>query len=223
MRCNAIIIDDEKNSRDALQKKVEQYCPEVHIVALCENAIAGIDKIEGLQPDIVFLDIEMPRMNGFTMLQQLTRRDFEVIFTTAYDHYAIQAFRFSALDYLVKPIEAEELMDAVHKAVERRQSTATNHRIENLLHNYLSEKNASTRIVIPSLEGLQFVEMEDIIYLEASSNYTIIFLQNGPRIAVSKTLKEFNEMLPSSVFIRIHNSYLVNKNHLVKYNKGEGG
>lgn len=223
MKCTAIIVDDEKNSRDALQKKLQQYCPDVQIVAMCENAMVGIESIESLRPDIVFLDVEMPRMNGFTMLQQLAKRNFEVIFTTAYDHYAVQAIRFSALDYLVKPIEAEELIQAVGRAIDRRQSASVNERIENLLHNYLGEKSSPTRIAISSMEGLQFIEVADIIYLEAESNYTMIFLQSGQRLTASKTLKEFDELLPSSVFIRIHHSYLINKNHMLKYLKGEGG
>src|SRR5215212_9706216 len=159
MRFTAIITDDEMNSRDSLQKKIMQYCPELSIVSLCEDAEAGIAAIEALQPDIVFLDVEMPRMNGFTMLQQLKNRDFELIFTTAYDHYAIQAIRYSALDYLVKPIEAEELVKAVNRAIEKRQIPAANQRIENLLHNMLLEKNVATRIAIPSFESVQFIEV----------------------------------------------------------------
>ena len=219
----SVIIDDEKNSRDALQKKIIQYCPELSVISLCENGEEGIAAVETLKPDIVFLDVEMPRMNGFTMLQQVKNRDFELIFTTAYDHYAIQAIRFSALDYLVKPIEAEELVHAVKRAVEKRQIPAANQRIENLLHNLLDEKSIPSRIAIPSLEGLQFIEMNDIIYLEAKSNYTEIYMQQGPKITVSKTLKDFDELLPSTVFIRIHHSYLINKNHVLKYLKGEGG
>jgi two-component system, LytTR family, response regulator len=223
MKFTAIIIDDEKNSRDALHKKIQQYYPELEIIALCEDGTAGIEKIETLQPDIVFLDVEMPRINGFTMLQQLKNRDFELIFTTAYDHYAIQAIRFSALDYLIKPIEAEELVKAVTRAIEKRKAPVANQRIENLLHNFLNQKNSSSRIAIPSLEGLQFIEVDEIIYLEAKSNYTEIYLQQGPRITVSKTLKEFEELLPASSFIRIHHSHLINKNHVLKYLKGEGG
>jgi two-component system LytT family response regulator len=223
MKFTAIIIDDEKNSRDALQKKIMQYCAELSVISLCENGEEGISSIETLKPDLVFLDVEMPRMNGFTMLQQLENRDFELIFTTAYDHYAIQAIRFSALDYLVKPIEAEELVRAVKRATEKRQTPAANQRIENLLHNFLNEKNSPARFAIPSLEGLQFIEVADIIYLEAKSNYTEIYMQNGPKLTVSKTLKEFDELLPSSFFIRIHHSHLINKNHIIKYLKGEGG
>jgi len=165
----------------------------------------------------------MPRMNGFIMLQQLQHRDFELIFTTAYDHYAIQAIRFSALDYLVKPIEIGTLKEAVERAREKKQTNSPNQRIETLLYNLLDEKNAHTRIAIPSMEGLQFVEIADIIYLEAESNYTFINLQPPSRITVSKTLKDFEDLLPPATFIRIHHSFLINKNHIRKYLKGEGG
>jgi two-component system LytT family response regulator len=223
MKYTAIIIDDEKNSRDSLQKKIIQYCPALSVVSLCENGEEGIHAIESLQPDMVFLDVEMPRMNGFNMLQQLKNRDFELIFTTAYDHYAIQAIRFSALDYLVKPIEAENLIQAVSRAMEKRKTPASNQRIETLLYNLIDEKKFPQRIAIPSLEGLQFIEIAGILYLEAKSNYTEIYLQYGPRLTVSKTLKDFDELLPPSLFIRIHHSHLINKNHVLKYLKGEGG
>lgn len=219
----AIIIDDESNSRNALQQKLLSYCPDISMVAECESGEEGIIAINSHKPDIVFLDVEMPRMNGFVMLQQLPLRNFELIFTTAYDHYAIQAIRFSALDYLVKPIEIEALKEAVEKARLRKQPDIPNQRIETLLHNLLLERSQNNRIAIPSQEGLQFVELADIIYLEAESNYTYIYLQATGRILVSKTLKDFGELLPPSVFFRIHHSFLINKNHVRKYLRGEGG
>jgi two-component system LytT family response regulator len=223
MRCTAIIIDDERNSRDSLQKKILQYCKDLEIVAICENGEEGLEKIELLQPDIVFLDVEMPRMNGFTMLQQLKTRQFELIFTTAYDHYAIRAIRFSALDYLVKPIEAEDLRQAVERAFEKKRHAASNPRIDTLLHNLREEKNSQQKIVFSSLEGFQFVKVEKIIYLEAKSNYTEVYLDDEPKLTISKTLKDFEELLSPAIFIRIHHSWIINKNHIRKYIKGEGG
>lgn len=223
MELTAIIIDDEKNSRDSLLKKIAQHCDNIEVVALCENAEEGIRAIDSVKPGIVFLDVEMPRMNGFTMLQQLANRDFELIFTTAYDHYAIQAIRYSALDYLVKPIETADLVSAVNRAVEKRKAPVANQRIENLLHNLVQDKNYRQRIAIPSLEGLQFIEQDDILYLEAKSNYTEIYLTERQKITVSKTLKDFEELLPTAVFIRIHHSHLINKHHVLKYIRGEGG
>jgi two-component system LytT family response regulator len=219
----AIIIDDEASSRNALRQKLVNYCTGVTIVADCENGEEGIKNIEEKKPDIVFLDVEMPRMNGFTMLQQLHNRDFELIFITAYDHYAIKAIKFSALDYLVKPVEIEDLKAAVEKAVHKRKHSPGNERVELLLQNLMNEKKEQQRVAIPSMEGLQFISMSDIIYLEAQSNYTIIYLADSYKLTVSKTLKDFEELLPSPLFIRIHHSYLINKNHVTRYIKGEGG
>jgi len=219
----AIIIDDESSSRNSLRQKLVANFPDLKIIAECENGEQGIETIESKKPDIVFLDVEMPRMNGLVMLQQLNNRNFELIFTTAYDHYAIQAIRFSALDYLVKPIEIEDLKAAVHKAEQKKEKQSSNERIENLLHNLLLETNQPHRIAIPSHEGLLFTEISDILYLEAESNYTFIFLTDGKKITVTKTLKDFEELLPSHVFIRIHHSHIINKDHIQKYIRGEGG
>ncbi len=219
----AVLIDDESSSRNSLHQKLVTHCPNITILAECDSGEEGIKAIQTHDPDIVFLDVEMPRMNGFVMLQQLEQRSFELIFTTAYDHYAISAIRFSALDYLVKPIEIKTLKEAVERAREKIQTDLPNQRIETLLHNLIDEKNLHNRIAIPSLEGLQFIDITDIIYLEAESNYSFIYLQTATRITVSKTLKDFEELLPSHTFIRIHHSYIINKNHVRKYLKGEGG
>lgn len=219
----AIIIDDESSSRNALKQKLIHHCKEVQIISECENGEEGIKSIEENKPDIVFLDVEMPRINGFTMLQQITNRDFEVIFTTAYDHYAIKAIRISAIDYLVKPIEVEELKTAVELAKQKRLQQNPNKRIDNLLNNISEEKEMLTRIAISSMEGLLFVNIGDIIYLEAESNYTLLYLTGSKKITVSKTLKEFEELLPPLIFIRIHHSYIINKKFIQRYIKGEGG
>ncbi|MEP7144756.1 MAG: LytTR family DNA-binding domain-containing protein [Ferruginibacter sp.] len=219
----AIIIDDETNSRNALRQKLGNHCTGVTIIAECENGEEGIKNIEEKKPDIVFLDVEMPRMNGFTMLQQLKNKNFEVIFITAYDHYAIKAIKFSALDYLVKPVEVEELKTAVEKVTQKRNQPAVNNRVELLLQNFLEEKTAHQRIAISSMEGLLFIATDEIIYLEANSNYTSFFLTGHRKIIATKTLKDFEELLPASVFIRIHHSYIINKNQVEKYIKGEGG
>ena len=219
----AIIIDDETSSRNALRQKLQNHCPEVTIIAECENGEEGIENIEEKKPDIIFLDVEMPRMNGFTMLQQLKNKNFEVIFITAYDHYAIRAIKVSALDYLVKPVEVEDLKSAVEKAAQKRKQPPGNSRVELLLQNLLDEKKEHQRIAISSMEGLQFVVTDDIIYMEANSNYTIFFLTGNRKVTATKTLKDFEELLPASIFIRIHHSYLINKNGVEKYIKGDGG
>jgi two-component system, LytTR family, response regulator len=219
----AILVDDEENSLSSLKEKLLSHCPQVSIIALCNNAAKGIEAIDNLKPDIVFLDIEMPVMNGFIMLQQLTYKNFELIFTTAYDHYAIKAIRYSALDYLVKPIEIEDLKAAVNKAEEKRNRSYPNPQIELLVEQLINKKNAFNRIAIPTTEGLQFIKVEDIIYLEASVNYTYIFTGEKKKYIVSRTLKDFEDMLPDEIFLRIHNSYIINKNFVEKYIRGDGG
>ena len=219
----AIIVDDETSSRNALRQKLNNYCTNVTIIAECENGEEGIENIEKKKPDIVFLDVEMPRMNGFTMLQQLKDKNFEVIFITAYDQYAIKAIRYSALDYLVKPVEIDDLKNAVNRAIEKRSAVKPNAQIELLIENMVTEKMKFKRISIPTTQGLQFIRIDDIIYLEASVNYTKFHICNNIKFTVSKTLKDFEDILPSDVFIRIHNSYIINKNYVEKYIRGEGG
>ncbi len=219
----AIIVDDEPNSLNALKNKLSRYCPEVSLIAECASAEEGIRVIEERHPDIVFLDVEMPRMNGFVMLQHLSNRDFELIFTTAYDQYAIEAIRASALDYLVKPVEVVELKASVDRAIQKRHLPEGTTRIETLLHNLISDNRTTRRIAIPSMEGFQFVDTDSIQYLEAFSNYTILYMQGNQKITVSRTLKDFEELLPPAVFIRIHHSYIINKYQVARYIKGEGG
>lgn len=219
----AIIIDDETSSRNSLRQKLTNHCTEIEIIGECENGEAGIKMLTNKKPDIVFLDVEMPRMNGFTMLQQLPQKNFEVIFITAYDHYAIKAIKFSALDYLVKPVAIEDLKTAIEKAAQKRKQSQGNERLELLLENLMTYNKELHRIAIPSMEGLQFVETGHIIYLEANSNYTCFYLINNTKITVAKTLKDFEELLPTSIFMRIHHSYIINKNLVKKYIKGEGG
>lgn len=220
---NAILVDDEESNISSLKEKMNRHCPQVKIIATCDTAQKAINAINSLQPDLVFLDIEMPVMNGFLMLQQLNFKNFELIFTTAYDHYAIKAIRFSALDYLVKPIEIEELKTAINRAEEKKKSLTSNDQLQLLLENLASKKNKSLRIAIPTTEGLQFVKVNDIIYLEANVNYTHIFLSENKKYIVCHTLKDFEEMLSADTFLRIHNSYIINKNFAEKYIRGEGG
>ena len=216
----AVLIDDDESNLNALGEKLYRHCPQVTVIARCDHAEKGIEAIENLKPQIVFLDIEMPETNGFVMLQQLKNRNFELIFVTAYNHYAIKAIRFSALDYLLKPVEAEELKAAVHRAEQAIREKSGNPQIELLLDHL--EKRKLSRIAIPTSDGLQFIQLDQIIYLEANANYTNIFLPAGKHL-VSRPLKEFEEILPADFFIRIHHSYIINKNAVEKYIRGEGG
>ena len=217
----AILIDDDQSNLNVLNERIAKHCPQVEVVALCDNAIDGKKAIEEQQPDIVFLDIEMPVMNGFVMLQQLTFRNFALIFVTAYDHYAIKAIRYSAIDYLVKPVDIEELKAAVEKAAENRKNLSGQSQLELLLDNI--HKKQTRRISIPTAEGLQFINIDDIVYLEASDNYSIIYLNSKQKFIVSRTLKDFEELLPAETFVRIHHSSIINKNYVEKYIRGDGG
>lgn len=217
----AIIIDDDESNLSAMKEKLLKHCPEVNILSLCDNAKTGIEMIDSLHPDLVFLDIEMPVMNGFVMLQRLTFRDFQLIFVTAYDHYAIKAIRYSALDYLVKPADIDELKEAVRKGIENTNKKSTSFQLD-MLQEYITKKQ-HRRIPIPTADGLQFIELEEIIYLEASNNYTNIFLVSAKKILVSRTLKEFEDLLPAESFLRIHHSSIINSSFVVRYIRGEGG
>ena len=215
-----ILIDDDESNLSALSEKLK-HCPQVEIVARCESAEKGIEAIESLRPDLVFLDIEMPVMNGFVMLQQLEYKNFELIFVTAYDHYAIKAIRYSALDYLVKPVDIEELKQAVEKAAHNRTNRTSSQQVALLLEHF--QKKQLRRITVPTGDGLQFINLEDIIYLEASNNYTTIFLVNDRKFLVSRTLKDFEELLPQERFLRIHHSTIIHTFYVEKYIRGEGG
>ncbi len=220
---NCIIVDDEMKSRESLKILVEDFCEGVKVSALCQNVDEGLKAIETYKPKIVFLDIQMQRETGFDLLERIKKVDFEVIFTTAYSEYAIKAFKFSAIDYLLKPIDIEELKRAIAK-VEQKTSGDFSSRLEHLVQN-LKSNNSHQRfkLALPSSDGLVFVKVEDIVYCEASSNYTNIFMSDGKKYVVSRTLKEYEDLLGEQDFFRIHNSYLINLNSIKKYVRGEGG
>jgi two-component system, LytTR family, response regulator len=220
MMLTAIIIDDELKGRIALKQKLHDYCPGVQLAGEAANGEEGLKLIEKHQPQIVFLDIEMPRMDGFEMLHRLPQKNFHLVFTTAYDQYAIKAIRFAAFDYLLKPVDIDELKAAIHKmTAELPQNKDRLEVLEQNLHN----KNALNKIAIPTLEGLLFFNVSDIIHLEAQSNYTIIYFVNHPKLIASRTLKEFEELLPGDVFFRPHHSHIINLHYIKKYMKGDGG
>lgn len=219
----AILIDDDESNISSMKEKLARHCPQVQVIAASESAKEAIALIENHKPDLVFLDIEMPVMNGFTLLQQIENRNFELIFVTAYDHYAIKAIRFSALDYLVKPVEPDELKAAVERAVQKRNHNVPNERLEVLLENLSNPKTQCKRIAIPGRDGLHFVHVADIVYLEASNNYTTIYTVLNEKHVASQTIKDFEETLPPEHFIRIHNSYIINKDFAQRYIRGEGG
>lgn len=218
----AIIIDDEIKGRSALRQKLKDYCPKVEVLGEAENGAEGIKLIESVHPKIVFLDIEMPHMNGFEMLQQIKTKNFHVIFTTAYDQYAIKAIKYAAFDYLLKPIDIEELQTAVRNVEAQVAIHNTDERLETLVQN-LSAKNHIKKIAVPTMDGLLFFNLSDIIYMQAESNYTVIYFINHPKLVASRTLGDFEELLPADQFYRSHHSFLINLNHIKRYIKGDGG
>lgn len=220
---NAIIIDDEFDGREALKLSIERFCPEINILELCTNADEGIKSILSKQPNLVFLDVQMPHKSGFNMLEELGEFNFEVIFVTAHDKYAIKAIKFSALDYLLKPVDIDDLQKAILKATTRIEQKDSNHHYASLLKNIHYSNQKIDKIAIPTLEGILFESTNDIIYCEADGNYTTLMMKAGHKIVVSKSLKDFDNMLSESGFFRVHHTYLINLKHIKKYIKGEGG
>jgi len=216
----AIIVDDEKNGRENLRGLLNQYCPEVTLVAEAQNAIQAIDLIQEHQPDLVFLDIEMPGGNGFKVLEFFKEPQFSVIFVTAYDHYAIQAIRFSALDYILKPIDVLLLKSAVNRFVE--QKSTEDRRLEQFLKNGYRE-NGNKRIALPMADKINYIEINCIIKCQGEANYTRFYLTGGKEYLVSKSLVEYEEILNGFGFIRTHKSFVVNVSHIVSFVKADGG
>lgn len=217
-----MIIDDEPYCCDALEILLQRYCPQVQVTGVCHSGKEAIAQLNVQQPHLLFLDIEMPQMNGFEMLEKLPGINFELIFTTSYDQYAIKAIRFSALDYLLKPIDRMELVQAVQK-VSKRAGQPLPQQLEILLQKMQAPQGFVQRIALPTMEGLQLVPIDNIISCTSSSNYTVFHLKGKEKITVSRTLKEAEEMLEEYGFLRVHHSYLVNLNEINKYVKGEGG
>lgn len=219
----AIIIDDEVHCQDTLSLLLKEYCPDVAICEQCRSAQKGLDAIDKHKPDLVFLDIEMPAMNGFEMLEQFDDIPFAVIFTTSYDQYAIKAIRFSALDYLLKPIDPAELVSAIKKVQEQRHLPFAE-QFQMLLKQVNGKNSGFNKIAVPTSEGFELVPAEQVLYCEANDNYTHLFLKNKNKIIACRTLKEMEEQLQDfKFFIRVHHSYLANLNEVTKYVRGEGG
>src|SRR4051812_17736810 len=219
----SILVDDEVHCLDTLSILLKEYCPEVQVLQRCSSAKTALEAIEKLKPSLVFLDIEMPAMNGFELLEQFDEIPFAVIFTTSYDQYAIKAIRFSALDYLLKPIDPKELIVAVHKVQTQKQLPAAE-QFQMLLSHVQNKETGFKKIAVPTSEGFELIPADQILRCEADDNYTHLFLKNKNKIVACRTLKEVEEQLADfSYFIRVHHSHLVNINEVTKYVRGEGG
>ncbi len=219
-----ILVDDEPRGLASLQKLLQINCTDVDVVACCTNVEEAKVKIDQLQPELVFLDIAMPVKNGFDLLKEIKEPGFEVVFVTAHNQFMIEAFHFSAIDYLLKPVDDDLLVDAVARAKKRVAEKKNGKNIETLVHN-IQQKNSpfNMKLCIPSLKGFQVVELNDILYAESSGNYTNFYFNNQPRICTSKPLHEYEELLADSGFIRVHKSFIINLVHVKEYIRGEGG
>lgn len=221
---NAVIIDDEINNIDNLEGLLKKYCPQVQVTGTAMNADEGITLIKKLQPKLIFLDIQMPGKNGFDMLSDLPDHNFEIILITAHDQYGIKAIKFSAVDYLLKPLDIEELKRAIQKAAQRIKEKMQNHELENLLQLLKNrEEKSAHKLALPTLKETRFVSPRDIIRCESSNAYTSFYISTGEKIVVSKPIYEYEELLSDFGFIRCHQSHLVNKEYIKSWVKGDGG
>jgi two-component system LytT family response regulator len=219
----AILIDDEVHCLDTLNMMIDDYCPEVQVMDQCMSGKKALEIIEKIKPELVFLDIEMPTMNGFDLLEQFKQIPFSIIFTTSYDQYAIKAIRYSALDYLLKPVDPKELIAAVNK-VKIQKNLPSEEQFRMLLNQVQHKEIPFTKIAIPTIEGFELIRADLVVRCEADNNYTHLYLKEKKKITACRTLKEMEEQLEGfTSFIRVHNSTIVNLNEVTKYIRGEGG
>jgi two-component system, LytTR family, response regulator len=220
----AIIIDDEPDGISILKKMLSLNCKQVKVIATCSNAAEGKLKTEELDPDLIFLDIQMPGKSGLEMLTELDTKNFEVIFVTAHNQYMLQALQFSAADYLLKPVDEDRLIEAIERVEKKRQQKGDNKSIEALLYNVQKTSTPNEmKLCIPTLKGFVILKLEDIIVCEAEKNYTIIHLHGKKPLTVSRPLLEYEKILEGTTFLRIHRTYLINLQHVKEYHRGEGG
>ena len=221
MRIKSIIVDDEKHGRENLAGILRQYCPDVDLLGDADSVDAAVLLIQKTNPDLVFLDIEMPKANGFQLLERLMNFRFEVIFVTAYDNYAIKAIRFSAADYILKPINLNDLQIAVSKVAERIHQKQENQRMKQLVYNISQPQNP--RIGLPTGDRIEFIEVQKIIRCQGEGNYSHIWFEGNKHLLVAKTLVEFEDLLQEYSFFRVHKTHLVNLKQVVAYEKTDGG
>ncbi len=219
----ALIIDDEKPARDKLLMLVQQhFAGRISVIAQCEDGEQAVVAIAEHRPDLLFLDVEMPKLTGFDVLRKSDLQGIEVIFTTAYDHYAIKAIKFAAVDYLLKPIDIDQLREAVDRVETKRGLAGNSERMERMLEDVRSGITPD-RLSVPTLNGFQMVKVEDIVWCEAVNYYTVLHLVGNQQIAITRSLKEIEETLEGPEFIRIHRSHTIHLKHLARYIKGSGG
>ena len=220
----AIIVDDEPDGIRTLQKMLAVHCPQVEVVATCSNANAAKQQIALLEPQVVFLDIQMPGKSGLELLTEMSDKDFEVIFVTAHNEYMLQALQYSAADYLLKPVDEDRLIEAVQRVEKKLEAGKKDDRTQALLHNLgMAGNPTEMRLCLPTLKGFIVLKLDDIIYCEAERSYTIFHLEGNKTVTVSKPLLEYDQILKDTTFLRIHKSFLINLHHVKEYQRGEGG
>lgn len=218
-----VLIDDEIDSIRVLQRLLEAYCPEAVVVGKADGVETGIHTIQTAKPDLVFLDIEMAQGNAFDLLHQLQPINFQIIFVTAFDNYAIKAFKYSAVDYLLKPVDIDDLCAAVERVSQKIQGKSFLDQMQILLYNVETFHLSQQKMAVPTLTGLIFVAIRDIMRFEAKGSYTTIYLNNGDQIMATRNIKEYEDLLPAVIFCRVHNSHIINLHKIQKYHKGRGG
>ena len=219
----SVLIDDEIDSIRVLERMLTSYCPEVTIVGKADGVEIGMHVIQSTKPDLVFLDIEMTHGNAFDLLNQLQPIDFQVIFVTAFDNYALRAFKYSAVDYLLKPVDIGDLQSALERVMQKTQGKTFLTQMETLLYNVETFQLTLQKMAVPTLTGLVFIPIKDIMRFEAQGSYTTIFLTNGEQIIATRNIKEYEDLLPPAIFCRVHNSHIINLHKIQKYHKGRGG
>ena len=219
----AFIVEDEKRNIDVLKNLLEMHCPMVSVIGEAGNVEDAITAISSLKPDIVFMDIELGDRLSFEILDKLSDHNFSLIFTTAFNHYAVRAFKYAALDYLLKPINHRELIEAVDRSISDIHKKDNLARIDLLLKTILEPKSKNQKLALPTLEGLIFIDVNDIIKLEADGSYTIFHFMQKNTLMVSKPLKEYEEFLEEDNFMRVHHSFIINLAQIKKYVRGSGG
>lgn len=220
----AFLIDDEEHCIKTLRYDLHKYCPEVEIKACISNAEDALAALQKESPDLVFLDIEMPRLNGFQLLESLGDFSFDLIFTTAYDAFALNAFEVNAADYLLKPIDPEKLQKAVQKVIARRGQAVSEEQMQFIIQQIRnSHTSGPQRIALPSSNGLEFVSADSILYCEADGCYTNIFFDNGKKMLIARNLKMIEALVPPTNFLRVHHSYIANLNHITRFVRNDGG
>ena len=222
MKTKIAIIDDEKHACETLKWQLEQLDFDYTLIGSFQDSVKAVDALKKNVPDLIFLDIEMPGLNGFQFLEKLNNPDVKIVFTTAYDKFAVDAFRVNAIDYLIKPVDTAELRTSIQRATKQTRNN-NSEEIKKIFNQIQRDKTGRIKIGLPSVHGIDFINCNDIIFCQSESNYTRIYLEKDRKILASKTLKEIGQMLPESLFFRMHNSYIANLDKVTSYSHEDGG